>query len=623
MNEVPGGYSGKILRINLSDKTTAAETRDEKFYRKYLGGSGIISYYLLKELQAGIDPLGPENKLIFALGPLTGTAIIGNGRNAVGAKSPMTGGIGLSQAGDYFGAELKHAGFDAIIVEGKAEAPVYISIQDEAVSIKDARHLWGLNTKETQEAIRLELADDKTRLALIGPGGENLVPYACIMHGLHSTAGRGGMGAVMGSKNLKAIAVRGHKRPEVADPEGVKAISKRLSDKQSDFWLYKILREFGTGGPELKAFELSGNLPVRNWRDGLFPGVENIHGGVMKETMSVGMDGCFACPMRCKKKLKFEEPYSHDPAYGGPEYETISSLGSNCGIDDVKAVVKGNELCNAYSLDTISTGCTIAFAMECFEKGLLSLEDTDGMELRFGNGEAMLKCIELIARKEGFGKLLAEGSARLAKRIGKGAEEFAVHVKGLEPGQHDPRFSHSRGIGYMVNPHGADHCMNASDEQFKTEGAMAVLKPLGFYEPVPPEDQGPRKVAVFKVEYLRQVLTDCLLVCRLATLDLDYMTIADITGKVTGWNTTEMELMRTAERIVTMTRLFNIREGFTADDDKLPKRFYQPKTDGALVDGGLDPEEMERAKKYFYVLMGWDEKGVPLSEKVEELYIDA
>ncbi|TEB10326.1 aldehyde ferredoxin oxidoreductase family protein [Pelotomaculum propionicicum] len=618
--EVPGGYGGKILRINLSEMSTSVERKDDTFYRRYLGGSGFISYFLLKELKKGIDPLGTRNKLVFANGPLTGTPVIACGRNGVGAKSPQSGGIALSQVGEFWGAQLKWAGYDALIIEGKAAKPVYIWIHDEEVSIRDAGHLWGKNTKETQQMIRSELGDDKIRVALIGPGGEKMVRYACIMNGLFDAAGRGGLGAVMGSKNLKAIAVRGRKAPRVADPARIKELNKFLKDAMFNNMIVREWHEYGTGGPSIETGMEVGDLPVRNFRDGAFPEVKKITGEVIMNTMGVGMDGCFACPVRCKKVCKSEK-YSIDPAYGGPEYESLSVFGSNCGVDNVEAIVKANELCNAFSIDTIATGCTIAFAMECFEKGLLSVKDTGGIELRFGNAEAMLKCVELIAKRDGFGNLLAEGTAWLAKKIGNGAEDFAVHVKGVEPGQHDPRRMPSMGLGFMVNPHGADHCCNVHDYKFADAKRMKTYRYMGFLDTLPEDDIGPRKVALFKVEHLRQVLFDSLLMCHLAAVPVDHKTVADITAAVTGWDTSVMEQLRVAERIMTMARLFNIREGLTADDDRLPLRFFQPTTDGALADRCLDPDKMEKAKRYYYTLMGWHKEGVPLPEKVEELYI--
>jgi len=611
-----GGYNGKILRVNLSDNHISVETTDESFCRKYLGGAGFVAYFLWKELGQGIDPLGSDNKMVFALGPATGIRLPGSGRNCVGAKSPLTGGIAKSEVGGFWGAELKRAGYDAIIVEGKAERPVYLWVHDGKVEIKDATHLWGKKTKETQQTIRAELGDSLIRVASIGPAGEKLVRYACIMNGLYDAAGRGGLGAVMGSKNLKAMAVRGHKAPPIADPEGVKELRGWLL---ANMHLVRDFREFGTGAA-MKGFEITGNLPVRNFRDGLFPEVKMIDAKRVKNTIRVRMEGCFACPVRCKKVVKFQEPYPVDPAYGGPEYETLAALGSNCSIDNLKAIAKGSELCNAYSLDTISTGAVIAFAMECFENGLLSIKDTNGIELRFGNDEAMLKIIELIARREGIGDLLAEGTAQAAQRIGKGAEELAMEVKGLEAGMHEPRFKTGLGLGFMVNPHGADHCCNLHDPMYATKEQLKELNPLGILEPIPPDDIGPRKVALFKVRQLRQIVFDCLVLCQF--LPYNYEQVADVTAAVTGWNTGIMEQLRVAERILTMMRLFNIREGFTAADDKLPQRFFQPKTNGALADKPLDPAKLERAKSYYYSLMAWDtHTGIPTPEKLEELGI--
>jgi len=612
--ELSGGYNGRILRVNLTNESTNIEAIQELFLRRYIGGAGFITYYLWKELKPGVDALGPDNKLIFALGPVSGLQLPGAARNCVGAKSPLTGGIAKSEAGGFWGAELKRTGYDAIIIEGRAKTPVYLWIQDGEVGLRDASHLWGKNTKETEAAIRAELGDKRIQLALIGPGGENKVRYACIMHGLRDAAARGGVGAVMGSKNLKAIAVRGHKLPRIANREHVKEIRQQLLAYPHP------MSEFGTGGLEMPMFESTGNLPVRNFRDGLFPEVNQIHGGVIKDTIRVGMRGCFACPVRCKKVVQFEEPYHVDAAYGGPEYETLAALGSNCGIGNLKAIAKGNELCNAYSLDTISTGGVIAFAMECFERGLLNTRDTDGIELRFGNDEAMLRIIELIARRQGIGDLLAEGTAHLAKKIGNGSEAFAVHVKGLESGMHDPRTKAGLGLGYMVNPHGADHCCNILDDLFDSEMAIKELHPLGILKPLHVDDIGPRKVALFRLVQLKAIIQDSMIVC--IFLPYTYQMIAELIAAVTGWDTGVTELLRVAERVLTVARLFNVREGFLDADDVLPERFFQPKNDGTLADKHLDRTKFEEAKRFYYTLMGWDVKGVPIPEKVEELYIE-
>jgi aldehyde:ferredoxin oxidoreductase len=613
---IPGGYNGKVLRVNLSNNTIVTEEIDGPFCRKYLGGAGFVAYYLLKELKSHIDPLGPDNKLVFATGPLTGIKLSGSARHCVGAKSPLSNTIAKAEAGEFWGVELKYAGFDALIVEGKAARPVYISINDGQAAINDAAHLWGKNTKETQEIIRTELKDARVRVALIGPGGEKLVKYACIMHGLFDAAGRGGLGAVMGSKNLKAIAVRGHNPPPIKSPERVKEFREWLT---ANIEKVKMFQDLGSGA-YMTPYEASGNLPVRNFRDGLFPNAAAIEGKTIKETIRTGMDGCFGCIVRCKKVVKVDEPYAVDPAYGGPEYETLASLGSNCGIDNLKAICKGNELCNAYSMDTISTGLCISFAMECFEKGIITTKDTGGLEIRFGDAEIMLKLIELIAFRNGFGDVLADGTAVAAQKIGKSAGEYAMQVKGVELALHEPRLKAGLGLGYMVNPNGADHCMNIHDTLFAKDPQMKDLHALGILEGVPPEEMSPRKVTLFKAMQFLRLLGDCLPVCMI--LPYNYRQLADLTSAVTGWDVDIPELTRTAERILTMMRLFNIREGFTEADDKLPARFFQPKTDGYLAQAKPDSAKFERAKRYYYSLMGWDKQtGVPTTETIEDLGI--
>lgn len=609
-------YNGKILRVDLSRGSTSAEELDEFFCRKYIGGAGFVAYYLLKELGQGVDPLSPENKLIFAAGPVTGVPLSGSGRYCVGAKSPLTGAYSKAESGGYWGAELKHAGYDAIIIEGKAEKPVYLWIHDGEVSLRDASHLWGMNTKETLRTIQAELGDSLIRVASIGLAGEHLVRFACIVNELHDTAGRSGMGAVMGSKNLKAIAVRGHQRPQVADPEHLRGFNQWLLANRP---LWESFHLFGTGAGMDRGVA-SGNLPIRNFRDGDFPDAKNISAEALKDTIRIKMESCYACSIRCKKVVKVEGTYSVDPAYGGPEYETLASLGSNCGINDLKAIAKGNELCNAYSLDTISTGDVIAFAMECFENKLFTREETGGIELAFGNAEAMLKVIDMIARREGIGDLLADGSARAAQKIGKGAMEFSMQVKGLDIPMHEPRLKTALGLGYMINPHGADHQDNFHDMMLSGR-SLDRVKPLGVLEPFPPDDLSPRKVSLFRYIHQERVLRDCLVLCNFVPYETEQ--VVDILAAVTGWNTGIIELMRVAERTLTMARLFNIREGFTADDDKLPNRFFQPKTSGALSTKYYDAEELEKAKSYYYTLMGWEAKtGIPTPEKLQELGIE-
>ncbi len=605
------GYSGKFLRVDLSNGKVYVEERDEAFYRRYFGGRCVIAYHLLRELKPGIDPLSPENLLIFAPGVITGAPIAGSGRSSVGAKSPLTDAYGEAEAGGFFGAELKRAGFDGIIIKGRAEHPVYLWVHDGEAEIRDARHLWGLDTGDTQEAIRKELGDRLIRTALIGKAGENLVRFACVIHDLRDAAGRVGMGAVMGSKNLKAVAVRGHGKVEVADPEKLRELSswfiENLESKAGR------LHKYGTGALMVEGV-LSGNLPTRNFRDGEFPNPEAISAQRIAETVRVGMEGCFACPVRCKKIVKFEEPWKVNPIYGGPEYETLAALGSNCGIDDLKAICKAHELCQRYSLDTISTGAVIAFAMECYENGLLTKEDTRGIDLSFGNAEAMVKMVELIANREGIGDLLAEGVKRAAERIGKGAEKYAVHVKGEEVPMHDPRLKRGLSLGYSVFPTGADHQSNLHDTIVKDFPA------LGIFESVPLEDLGPKKVRLFMYYTNWSVTSNSLLMCDFIPWDVNQLT--EIVRAVTGWDTSVFELYKLGERSMNMARAFNVREGFSSKDDWLPPRFFTPQTSGPLSKTAVDPKRLERAKRLYYEMMGWNpDTGVPTRAKLEELDI--
>ena len=615
LGPLPFGYVGKILRVDLSGGKISVEPLDDLFYRRYLGGEGFVAYFLLKELKPGIEPFSSENKLIFAAGPVTGAPISGSGRNSIGAKSPLTGGFGESEVGGHFGAELKHAGFDAVIIEGKADDPVYLWVHDDEAEIRDASHLWGKDTGDAQRIIRKELGDERVRVALIGPGGENLVRYACVIVDLKDAAGRTGMGAVMGSKNLKAVAIRGHGRTEVADINKLRGLSRWLSQKIEGFWAH----EYGTGA-HLDAQVASGNLPIRNFRDGDFPNAMALSAETIKETVRIGMEGCYACPIRCKKIVKIDGPLKVNPDYGGPEYETLAALGSNCGVNDLSSVCKANELCNRYSLDTISTGASIAFAMECYESGLLTDEDTGGLKLNFGNAEAMVKMVEMIGKREGLGDLLAEGVKRAAEKIGKDAEKFAVHVKGQEVPMHEPRFKRALGVGYAVSPTGADHMHNLHDTILTVRGPqLDNLASLGILEPVPLEDLGPRKVRALIYFVHWRVLDNCLLLCDF--LPWNFIQKTEIVRAVTGWNTTSWELMKIGERVTTMARVFNVREGFKKEDDWLPERFFHPKTSGALSKTAIDPERLKNAIRTYYEIMGWDENGVPKRSKLEELDI--
>jgi aldehyde:ferredoxin oxidoreductase len=365
----------------------------------------------------------------------------------------------------------------------------------------------------------------------------------------------------------------------------------------------------------------SGNLPTRNFRDGNFENPDALDARTIKGTIRVGMEGCYACPVRCKKVVKVDEPWNVNPAYGGPEYEALGALGSDCGVDDLNAVSKANELCNRYSVDVISAGGSIAFAMECYENGLLTDKDTAGLDLRFGNAEAMVKMVEMIGRREGLGDLLADGVKKAAEKIGGDAEKYAVHVKGQELPMHEPRLKRVLGLGYAVSPTGADHMHNLHDTAITSKsGAFNNLSALGILEPLPLEDLGPKKIRAFMYWVDWRVVDNCLLLCMF--LPWDYNQKTEIVRAVTGWNTTSWELMKTGERVTNMARAFNIREGFTMKDDWLPERFFQPQTSGALSETSVNPEELETARSMYYEMMGWGENGIPTKGKLSELGIE-
>lgn len=615
---MPCGYAGRILRVNLSTGTITVEEPGEEFYRTYFGGSGLIGYYLLKELRPGVEPLGPENKLIFACGVNTGVPTSGSGRNAIGAKSPLTGAFGESDVGGFWGAELKRAGYDAVIVEGQAAKPVYLRVRDKEVQVREASHLWGTTTGQCQEMIRGELGEKAARLALIGPAGEKLVRYACVLNGTRHAAGRTGLGAVMGSKNLKAVAVHGSRPVELADPQGVRAKAQWVAGvyMQSS----RGLHDNGTANM-VPRLNLNGALPTRNFQHGSFGGAEKISGEAMTKTILVGRTTCYGCPIRCKRVVEASEPYPVDPLYGGPQYETVAALGSNCGVDDLVAVAKGNELCNAYGLDTISTGSCIAFATECFENGLLTKQDTDGLELTFGNAPAMLHMVEMIAQRRGLGRLLGEGVMRAAKQIGRGAERYAMHIKGQEVPMHEPRLKQGMGLGYAVSPTGAEHVLNIHDTLYAQEGGpLDRAKALGIPGPLAPSDLGPEKVRLFIYLTHWESFLNCLGMCQMQPYDLQQ--VVEIVNAATGWNTTVWELLKVGERALNLSRVFNAREGLTATDDYLPARFFAPFQSGPLAGVAVDQARLEAALRTYYAMMGWDQgSGLPTVGKLQELGI--
>jgi aldehyde:ferredoxin oxidoreductase len=607
-------FWGKVLRVNLSTREITIEEYDWKWYRTYLGGWGLVAYVLLKEVPGDADPLGPANKLVFAPGILTGIAMGGTGRNAIGAKSPLTGGFGESDVGGYWGAELKLAGWDGIIVEGISETPVYLWINDDQVEIRDAGHLWGQTTGRVEELIREELGDKRIRITQIGPAGENLCLNACVLNDLNHAAGRSGIGAVMGSKKLRAVATRGTKKVPVAAPEHFKERNAFIRDKIKTDSVTIYLHKYGRTG-FTKGQDEGGGLPTRNFRQGQFDGVDKIEGILMEQTMTVRMGSCFACPIRCKPEVKSGDPYNVNPTYGGPEYETTASLGSCCGVDDLEAICKGNELCNALGIDTIGVGVTIAWAMEAYERGLLTREDTGGLDLRFGNGEAMVQLIEQISLRQGFGAWLAKGCYRCAEELGKGSLEFVVANRRQETPMHDPRVKFALNIGYALSPTGSDHVHNIHDVGFQTDAGVAGLHSVGILEPLPFTDLGPAKVRMAKHQINWQTVKNCIGLCN--SIPLNRHMMAETIGAAAGWDFSVMELQEAGERVYDMAREFNRRCGQTAADDIGAPRFFEPLENGPFKGYAIPRDEFAQALSLYYDMMGWDhETGAPTDWKL-------
>lgn len=613
-------WTYKALRVDLNSRTTRIEDYPEAWIRQYLGGRAFGAYHLVKEIPAGADPLGPENKLIFATGILAQSKLSGASRYSALAKSPLTGGYGEAEAGGWWAPELSAAGFNAIIIEGQADRPVYLWIHDGEAEIRDASSIWGLGNKKAYDWLRAELG--KVRIAQIGPAGENLVKYAHIVNELRHAHGRSGIGAVMGSKRVKAIAVSGSAPPKIANPQAFEELRKWHNQYLIESFFGKYFRERGTtAGVEYQ--NINGGLPTRNFRDMTFEEVEKISSQVLLDHFSKGHGTCYGCVLRCKPVSHIKGDEIADPAMGGPEYETLAALGSLCGVSDMAVLVRGNALANEYGLDSISLGSSIAFAMECYEEGIISKEDMDGIDLRFGNADAMFEMIKRIAYREGFGDLLAEGTRHASAVIGKGSEAFAMHVKGQDFPMHDPRGKVSQALAYAVCPTGADHNTSSFDNMYAKKGPMFnYAGPLGVHQTVPEYDLGPEKVRLYTYLHHERSLFNSLLLCNFVVeplTPLNLTKVAEVVRAVTGWDISSWELMKVGERGTTLARLFNVKHGLSASDDQLPKRMSEAIKAGPKTGKAIDPVQLRAAVDTYYGMMGWDAQGVPTPIKLVEL----
>jgi len=589
------GYAGKVLYVDLKREKSRTVPVTEDFARKYLGGNGFGARILYDTVKKGTDPSSPENVIIYAAGPASGTLWHGAGRTHVITKSPMTGGFIDSSVGKDFAAELKYAGYDALVVTQRAEHPVYIKIVNDTVDIVPAGDLWGMSAIEAQIHVREERGEEYSCMA-IGMGGENQVRYACTISDTRA-AGRGGTGAVMGSKNLKLVAVTGTKDVEIPDMDTFMEFYDELIP------LYKknlkSLTQYGT--PILvNIINLMGGLGTRNWQNETFENAENISGEVYKEKYFKWHTACFACPVGCGKVFACERGTSE-----GPEYETLYSLGSCCSIDDPEVIIEADRLCDEYSIDTISMGVSTAFLMECCEKGLIS-----DPQLKFGDGEALIEAIHKTARREDYGTLLAEGTMRMAQKIGRGSEKFAIHVKGLEVAGHSPRALKSMSVGYATATRGGSHHDSRPTYEYGVEDKRTL------------EDKA--QIAVDSSNWT--AFGDSLVVCHLMEKAVGMFLCENhvkMLNLVTGWDWTLKEVTKVSERIYNLERCFNVREGFSRKDDILPWRImHEEIPEGGSQGCRAAPEELETLLDQYYQLRGWDRNGIPTAEKLTELGLE-
>lgn len=611
------GYHGKILRVNLSDSKISQEDLPESMVRKFLGGAGIATKYLWDEVPKGADPLGPENELIFIAGSLTGTVSPSTGRYSVVFKSPLTDIWGQSNSAGFWGTDFKSAGFDGVIFQGISPTPVYLVVEDGKAEIRDARHLWGKSVSETTGLIKGELGE-KFNVVCIGIAGENEARYASIINDLHRAAGRCGGGAVMGSKRLKAIAVSGKSKIEVADPFGFAKVSKKQYELLNQALIKIGLETFGTN-MAIDLVNVRGGLPTRNWQTGVCPHLDEISATALLDKLTKDRKGCFACPIKCGRVTEITAGKYAGQKGEGPEFETIGAFGGMCAISELEAIAMAHYLCDNYGLDTISTGSTIAFAMECYEKGILTKSETDGLEIRFGDADVAIELVHRIAKREGVGNLLAEGTRHMSERLGRGTERFAMQVKGLELPAYDSRALQLSGLAYATANRGGDHITayvqgpSFLDYPFLLVDESRVKNPLAA---------DPSEVKVLKD--LEDALTalDCFGACKFMGMGLAAAEWVDLVRYGLGWFDFSVSEFRIGgERVYNLARAFNVREGISRADDTLPKRLLEEPLPEGPAKGQVN--ELEPLLDAYYELRRWDkETGKPTPEKLKELGLE-
>jgi len=592
--------AGKLLRINLTTGESKVDVIPPKLWESFIGGRGLGAFYLIKEVLPKVDPLSPENKLIFMNGPLSGTLIPGNNKICVTFKSPLTNTYSYSLCGGHWGPELRYAGYDGLIIEGKAKHPVYLVINNGEVEIKSAEKIWGNLIPECEKALRKEVGGDKTvQFALIGPAGEKLVNYACITAGLYREFGRGGAGAVMGSKNLKGIALTGSTDINVANPEEVIQLGKELVQDLRESRGGKIRREFGT--MELvERINNAGFWVTRNFTEGYFEEGYKLEGKKMREEIVIGDSSCFGCPLGCGKRTYVKTKNNEKYLMEGPEFETVGMLGSNCGISSWETLLKASKICDAFGFDTINAGACISMVMEAFESNRLTLEDTDGIKLSFGNDEALLKTLEKIGRRDGLGDILANGPAEASKTLN--IEDLAMHSKGQSFPVYDPRGAKGMALTYATSPKGAHHMLAttfgvelSSGNRFEVEGKGNLERDHQF----------------------SMAIVDSMALCSTMRAGIPLENLLKAYSTVTGIEHDIESFLKAAERIVNLERIFNTNLGLDRSHDTLPKRFLEESLPSGESKG--QKVELDALLDDYYNVMGWNSKGIPTEEKLKEL----
>jgi aldehyde:ferredoxin oxidoreductase len=625
MTNFAGGYAGWILYVDLTDGSIEKRSFDRDFALRYVGGRGISSRILYDELTPGMDPFSPDNRLILATGPLNGTPTPSASRLVVASKSPLTGGLGDASAGGYWAPELKYAGFDAIVVRGRSPEPVYLWIEDGEVRIRPAKHLWGQKIHDTSQLLKEEIGDDDIHVCAIGPGGENLVRYACVVTDEEGVAGRCGIGAVMGSKRLKAVVVRGTLDVGIADPARFKqAVDAYRETLVGEVWT-DVLRKLGT--PNLVAHRQKlGIWGAKNFQKATIEGWEKISGETFRERFLIKAMGCMGCMVRCRRYSAIQEGPLSPTFTKGPEYDTINALGAKTYVIDPEIILRAHHLCDEYGIDEQTAGSSIAMAMELYERGLLKKEETDGIDLTFGNGEALLHFIEKIPFRKGLGDLLAEGTKIMGERLGAGY--YAIHVKGLEVDASDPRSLVTRALTYSVATRGSCHLRGFPyiDEFIKPEEAEAHFGTTAVSRLDAIEGKG--RMVAWSENWI--TIANLLGLCIFAwyrsrsfpmLIRRGQELASETFSAATGLPMTGEKLLRCGERVYNLEKLFNLREGFGRASDYPPLRFFEePLSDGPGKGAKLSRDDYDRLLNEYYEARGWDkETGVPTPAKLKSL----